>query len=323
MSRLFHRIVFGGIGALLLGASAFAQPSAGRPLIGVLVPGRVPSAETNAFLQALGDLGERAKIRAVFRAAGFHPARLPALAKQLVRLHADLLVTASYEGVLAAARASRTLPIVFAALNDPVALGFAQSLAHPGGNITGIAVTSPGITARRLALLKEALPAAARIAILEATSRSPPVDLQDVVAAADGLGLDPRFFEAAHAEQFEEIAAAMRAWSADAVLVLEDGVFQDHARSLAIAAARRGLPLVCPALAMAAAGCLLAYGPELSENYRQAAALAAKILHGARPAELPIAYPARLETHVNRKAAAALGVSLPRALLARAERVLD
>jgi putative tryptophan/tyrosine transport system substrate-binding protein len=178
---------------------AFAQSAIEHPLVGILFPGEVPSPRIDAFLQGLADNGynEGRNIAVIIRAAAFDNSRLTPLAKDLIQSHVDVLVTSSSAGVVAAQAATRTVPIVFATIGDPVALGVAKSLAHPGGNITGITILSPDINGKRLALIKEALPVATKIAILQnPTNPATTIISRDVETVARSLGLEARTFAA-------------------------------------------------------------------------------------------------------------------------------
>lgn len=200
-------------GAALCTGAAFSQSVPGRPLIGVLFPGQITSSRIEALLQGLRERGyvDGRNIAVTVRAAEFDNARLPPLANELVRSGANVLVTSSSAGVLAAQAATRTVPIVFAAIADPVALGVAKSLAHPGGNITGVTLLAPEIAGKRLALIKEALPAATRIALLQNQS-SPSIasNSRDFEAVARSLGLELRTFAVTRAAGFDEAMSTLR-----------------------------------------------------------------------------------------------------------------
>jgi putative ABC transport system substrate-binding protein len=305
---------------------AFAQSAVERPLVGVLFPGQIPSPRIDAFLQGLADNGcnEGRNIALIIRAAAFDNSRLSPFAKELIQSHVDILVTSSSPGVIAAQAATRTVPIVFATIADPVALGVAKSLAHPGGNITGITLLSPDINGKRLALIKETLPGATKIAILQnPTNPATTIMSREVETVARSLGLEARTFAAARPEQFNEIVDSVAAWSADAIMPLDDFLFDTNGVSLAASASRHALPLVCGSPEMAAAGCLFTYGVDIPANYRQAASLVAKILKGAKPADLPIENPTRFQTIVNLKVAKTLGLSVPTSILLRADEVIE
>jgi ABC-type uncharacterized transport system substrate-binding protein len=311
--------------AFFVGA-AFAQSAVEHPLVGVLFPGQIPSPRIDAFLKGLADAGynEGRNIAVIIRAAAFDNARLTPLAQELIQSHINVLVTSSSPGVVAAQAVTRTVPIVFATIGDPVALGVAKSLAHPGGNITGITLLSPDINGKRLALIKEAVPAAKKIAILQnPTNPATTIMSRDVETVARSLGLEARTFAAARPEQFNEILDSVAAWPADAIMPLDDFLFDANSITLAASASRHALPLICASPEMAAAGCLFTYGVDILANYRQAASLVAKVLKGAKPADLPIENPTRFQTIVNLKAAKALGLSVPTSILLRADEVIE
>ena len=314
------------VGAALCASAAFGEPMRGRPLVGVLFPGQSTSSRMEALLQGLRDHGyvDGRNIALMIRAADFDRARLAPLAGDLVRSGVDVLVTSSSAGVLAAQAATPTIPIVFAAISDPVALGVAQSLAHPGGNVTGVTLLAPEIAGKRLALIKEALPAATRIAVLQnPDSASIASNARDFEAVARSLGLELRVFAAAQPAQFDEAMAGAAAWSANAVMSMDDPLFENSPGPLAAAAARHALPLMCSAPDMADAGCLFTYGVDIVANWRHAASFVDKIIKGAKPADLPIENPTRFLTILNLKTANALRIGLPTSMLLRADKVIE
>jgi putative ABC transport system substrate-binding protein len=318
---------------VMLGTAAFArsfavsaQSAVEHPLVGILFPGKIPNPRIDALLQGLEDNGyfDGRNVAITIRAADFDNARLAELANDLVRSKVDVLLTSTTAGVIAAHAATRTVPIVFAAIADPVALGVAESLAHPGGNVTGITLLSPEINGKRLALIKEAFPRATKIAVLQnSTNSGSAIMSSDIADVAHSLGLQARVFSATRPEQFDDVMDAVAAWSADAVMALDDPVFNFNPIPLTAAAARHTLPLICDAPEMATAGCLFTYGVDIIANYRHAASLVAKILKGAQPADLPIENPTRFEAVVNLKAAKALGLTLPTSILLRADKVIE
>jgi putative ABC transport system substrate-binding protein len=313
-------------GAVLCPGAAGGQPVSGHPLVGVLFPGQTTSSRIEALLQGLRDHGyvDGRNISVMIRAAEFDRARLAPLADELVRSGVDVLVTSSSAGVLAAQAATRTLPIVFAAIADPVALGVAKSLAHPGGNVTGITLLAPEIAGKRLALIKEALPATTRIAVLQnPDSASIASNARDFEAVARSLGLELRVFAATQPAQFDAAMVGAAAWSANAVMSMDDPLFENSPGPLAAAAARHALPLMCSAPDMADAGCLFTYGVDIIANWRHAASFVNKIIKGAKPADLPIENPTRFVTILNLKTANALGVVLPTSMLLRADKVIE
>jgi putative tryptophan/tyrosine transport system substrate-binding protein len=313
-------------GAALCAGAAFGQSVRGRPLVGVLFPGQSTSSRIEALLQGLRDHGyvDGRNIAVRIGAADFDRARLAPLADEFVRSGVDVLVTSSSAGVLAAQAATRTIPIVFSAISDPVTLGVAASLARPGGNVTGVTLLAPEIAGKRLALIKEALPAATRVAVLQNPgSPSIPSNSRDFEAVAHSLGLELRVFGATSPAQFDAAMAGAAAWSANAVLSMDDPLFENSAVPLAAAAARHALPLMCSAPDMGDAGCLFTYGVDIIANWRHAASFVDKIIKGAKPADLPIENPTRFVTVLNLKTASALRIVLPTSMLLRADKVIE
>jgi putative ABC transport system substrate-binding protein len=313
-------------GAALCASAAFGQSVRGRPLVGVLFPGQITNTRIEALLQGLRDHGyvEGRNIAVMIRAAEFDRARLAPLADELVRAGVDVLVTSTSAGVLAAHAATATIPVVFGAIGDPVALGVANSLAHPGGNVTGVTLLAPEISGKRLALIKEALPAATRIAILQDPgSPAIPSNSRDFEAVAHSLGLELRVFAATQPAQFDEAMAGAAAWPANAVMAMDDTLFENNPVPLAAAAARHALPLICSSPDMAEAGCLFTYGVDIIANWRHAVSFVDKIIKGAKPADLPIENPTRFVTVLDLKTANALRIVLPTSMLLRADKVIE
>jgi putative ABC transport system substrate-binding protein len=279
-----------------------------------------------AFRQGLRELGhvEGQNITIELRWAEGQYDRLPGLAAELVRLKVNIIVAAGPSAVQAAKQATETIPIVMPAIADPVAMGFVASLAQPGGNITGISNMQPELVGKQLQLLKELLPKVSRVALLGNPANPGNIPLvryaQD---AARTLGVrlhplearDPREIDSA----FEEISRER----AGAVVVLSDTVLLDSRTRIANHAVWRRLPTVFGASEFTEAGGLLTYGPSISDGYRRAATYVDKILKGAKPAELPIGQPIKFELVINLKTAKALGLTIPPALLQRADQVIE
>jgi putative tryptophan/tyrosine transport system substrate-binding protein len=257
-----------------------------------------------------------------WRFAGGRAERLPALAEELVRLPVDLIVVPSTPPALAAKRATSTIPIVTVSVGDPVELGLVASLARPGGNITGLTATAgPEIAGKMLGLLKEAVPRAARMAVLHnpATAGNSAA-LEHVRAAAQTLAVPLRIEVARSAGDIAASFAAMHSDRIGALLVLGDILFlSDRARIASLALDHR-LPTMFPIVEYVEAGGLMSYGPNTPDLFRRVAAHVDKILKGAKPAELPIEQPTKFELVVNRTTARALGIELPRSMQLRVDR---
>ena len=307
-----------------------AQQAPGLPRIGFLMPGSLSDPRfprfLHAFRQGLRELGyvEGQNVSIELRWAEGQYHRLPGLAAELVRLKVNVIVAGGAPAIQAAKRATETIPIVMVNVSDPVASGFVASLARPGGNITGLSMMTPELVGKQLEMLKEIVPKVARVAVLwnpANPGNAPQVRHAPDVARALGVRLQP--LEARNASEIDHAFAAITTERAGAVIVLTDTILIDHRTRIADHAARRRLPTVSGLLEHAEAGGLLAYGPSLSDPFRRAAAYVDKILKGAKPADLPVEQPVTFELVINLKAAKALGLTIPQAMLQRADRVLQ
>lgn len=251
-------------------------------------------------------------------------AQLPALAAQLVNARVDVIVAAATQPVHAASRATPTIPIVMPNHSDPVGSRLVASLARPGGNITGLSIVNPDLTGKRLELLKQAVPRVTRVAVLwNPTHQAHPNMLSEVSDAARGLGLQIQRVQAQSLNDYERAFSAMTRERAGAILVLGDVTFWLHRARIAELAAKRHLPTMFSQREHAEAGGLMSYGADLADNFRRAASYVAKILKGANPADLPIEQPTKFELVINLKAAKGLGVTIPPALLQRADQIIE
>ena len=307
-----------------------AEQAAGLPRIGFLAPAslsdpRIPPF-VQAFRQGLRALGyvEGQNIALEFRWAEGQYDRLPGLAAELVRLNVNVILAGGPPAIQAAKQATETIPIVMAAVADPVATGFVASLARPGGNITGISNMMPELVAKQLELLKEILPKVSRVALLgnPANPANAPL-LQHAQDAAGALKVRLQRLEARDRSEIDSAFAAITTERAGAVIILAETVLLDHRTRIADHAVRRRLPMVSGFSEFAEAGGLLAYGPSLSDGYRRAATYVDKILRGAKPAELPVEQPVTFELVINLGTAKVLGLTIPQALLQRADRVIQ
>ena len=313
-------------GALLLPLRASAQP-AGRPaLVGYLTPSSAPAGggatELRRRLREMGYVEGR-NIRFEIRSANENYERLPDLAADLVRSRVDLIVAVSSPAIRAAENASSTIPIVMVSGTDPVAGLFVTSLARPGGNVTGLTTHSPELAARRLEVLRECVPDLRRVAVL-ANLRNPSsaAASRESEMAGRAMGLEVSVTDARLPEQYPGAFEAIARGGAAAVVVTTDPVLSSHRERIMELAARHRLPAMYEWREIVEQGGLLAYGPSLAEINTRTAAYVDRILKGARPADLPVERPTRLELAVNLKTAAALGITIPPAVLARAERVV-
>jgi putative ABC transport system substrate-binding protein len=250
--------------------------------------------------------------------------RLPALAAELVRLNVDVIVTASTPAVQAAQQATKTVPIVMTLVSDPVASGVVASLARPGGNVTGLSLMHPEVSGKRLALLKEVIPKLSRVAVFWSPSTaSYQLVLSETETAARALGVQLQPVEGRGPTDFDSGFSAIARERAGALVVLPDALFRNRQRRILDLAAKSRLPAMYWSRDFVEAGGLMAYGANLPDVFRQAANFVDRILKGAKPGDLPIEQPAKLELVINLKTAQALGLTIPPSLLLRADHVVQ
>jgi putative ABC transport system substrate-binding protein len=309
------------------GARAEAQQPTKVPRIGFLatvtlsnIPGR-----TEAFRQGLRELKyvEGKNIIIEWRSAEEKLDRLPALAAELVRFKVDIIVTGGSAPTRAAKEATSTIPIVMANDPDPVGSGTVASLARPGGNITGLSTLAPEMSGKQLELLKEIVPKLARVAVI-GTSTTPgnAQMLREVERVAKAFGVKLQYLDVLGPK---DIASAFRAASkgrAEAVLVLQSPVFVNERAQIADLAVKNRLPAIYSASDFVEDGGLMSYGVSATDLFRRAATYVDKILKGAKPADLPVEQPIKFELIINLKAAKQIGLTIPPAVLARADKVI-
>jgi putative ABC transport system substrate-binding protein len=310
-------------------ALAAAVPgAAGIPRIGLLFTG-APPPESNraveAFRRGLRDLGyvEGRTIMLEYRWApegGYD--RIPDLAADLVRLGVDVIVAQTNTHALAAKRATATIPIVFGAVSDPVESGLVASLARPGGNVTGSSLLAPEVVRKLLEFLREVVPAASRVAVLEDPEGSVR-SRREAEAAAQVLGLRLQRLDVRDPKELDQAFRAAMAARAQAVITIPSSFFARHRARVAELALKSRLPAVSIETGFVEAGGLLSYGPDIPDRFRRAATYVDKILKGAKPADLPVEQPTKFDLIVNLKTAKALGLTIPPAVLARADRVIE
>jgi len=332
-----RRTFFGTLAGSLLAAplAAEAQPAGKAARIGVLSPGSPSGAGRNpsdlavlfaAFREGLRELGyvEGQNIKIESRWAEGNYDRLPGLAADLVRLKVDVIVTYGTPASQAAKRATGTIPIVMAAIIDPVASGLVTSIARPGGNLTGQSMMSPDLVAKQLEILKEAVPKVSRVAVLwnPANAGNAP-QVRHAQDAAGALGVRLQSLGAKGPSEIDSAFTAMTSEQAGAVIVLVDAMLQENRTRITDLAARNRLPAVYGLSEYAEAGGLLAYGPNRLGMFRHAVTYVDKILKGAKPGDVPIEQPQTFELIVNLKTAKALGVTIPPSLLQRADQVIE
>ncbi len=308
--------------------SAIAGPQPTEVLRrGVPSPGvPLPQAAPLPLLQGFGELGyvEAQNVAIEARYAEGKVERLPDLAAALVRAKVDIIVTWSTPAALAAKSATDSIPIVMARGGDAVGAGLVQSLARPGGNITGMSFLGPELVAKRLELLKEAAPAISRVAVLWNSGNPHEVLLFNAAqVAAQGLCVALQGTEARSPNQIEEAFESMSRARSNGLLVFENLLILAHRKLIAELAARLQLPAKYGMKEFVAAGGLLAYGPNGPAMERRAATYVDKILKGAKPADLPIEQPTKFELVINLKTAMALGLTIPQSVFIRADEVIQ
>jgi ABC-type uncharacterized transport system substrate-binding protein len=278
-----------------------------------------------AFMRGMRDLGyvEGRSVTFEFRHYGDDLGTIPTLIGDLLRAKVDIIVAGGSAAVRAAQAATQNIPIVMIAA-DPLSSGLVASLARPGGNTTGLAVLSAELTMKRLELLKEVMPQAVRIAILQQPGNpTHPISIKEIEPTMRSLALTHRIFEASGSADFERSFALIREWPADAVLVLDDPTFIAYRAAMAQAAARQRLPLICGFPEMTEAGCLFSYSVSLQDMWYRSASFVDKIFKGAKPSDLPVQHGTKFEIAINLKTAWGLGLDVPPTVLARADEVIE
>jgi len=305
---------------LLVAPNDAAQQTSKVHRIAVLGPGyRV------AFEEGLRQFGyvQGKNIDVEWRGVTERPEQFPELAAEFVRRNVDVIVAANNPAVAAAQRATTTIPIVMVIATDPVRLGFVARLARPTGNITGLSMQTPELAGKRLQLLKDVVPNLTRVAVLwDATEPGRKQLVEEAEVVAPGLGLQIQSFEVRRAGDLEGAFTAMVSGRVGAVVVLGSSLLFTQRAMIAELAARNRLPSICTAREWNDAGFVMSYGPSLNDLYRRAPYFIDRILRGAKPADLPVEQPRNFELAINLKAARMLGLTIPSALLVRADEII-
>ncbi len=302
---------------------AEAQQAGKVSRIGFLRIGPAPATWIDAFRQGLRELGyvEGQDIVIEYGLAQ-SAAQLPGLAAELIRLKVDVIVASGVPSVLPAQSATSTIPVVFVAALDPVALGVVASLARPGRNVTGLNTMSADLTGKRMGLLRELFPKLSRIAILvREGSPATAQYVKEAELAARTLGTPLQVLSVREPRDIEGAFGAAR--GASALLQSEDALFTAHRAQIAELGLKHRLPTMSGLREVVEAGGLLSYGAHPGDSYRRAAAYVDKILKGARPGDLPIEQATKFELVINAKTAKALGITIPPSLLSRADDVIQ
>jgi len=282
--------------------------------------------QLDAFTARLKELGyaEGRDIAIEKRWADGSIERLPALARELLALKPEVILAPTSAVAAAFKKETSTVPVVFIAVANPDGLGFVASLARPGGNMTGLAFRGQSMTAKLIEMVRETLPAARRIALLDIEG-NPNADKfrSFYLEGFAALGFEVDFVAVKQAEEFERAFARITTRKAEVLYVTPYPLFVSHARKLGELSMQARLPMVGPRRAFTDAGGLLSYDNDLKEDYRGAAVFVHKILNGARPADLPVEQPDRFHLAVNMRSAKALGIKIPQSVLLRADEVIE
>jgi putative ABC transport system substrate-binding protein len=315
-------------GALLAAPrAAQAQPAGKLPKLGVLVPSSQDAAANfvEAFRQGLLERGyvEPKTITLEVRAAGGDPQRLAAFAGELARLDVDVIVTVG-TGIVAAKRATASIPIVMRSTVDPVKAGFVASLAKPGRNITGVTSVSSELQGKRLELLREAFPSVSRVAVIwNGAEPGASAEFAELTAAARRLGLDLISREVRTPSEFDAALQAAARDAAGALVTIRNPLLVTHQATVVALAARYRLPAIYDARDAIVAGGLMSYGADLNDLHRRLAGFVDRILRGAKPSDLPVEQPTKFHLVINLKTAKALGLTIPKSVLLRADEVIQ
>ena len=317
----------------LFAGSAVAWPLVARaqqstmPVIG-FISGTWPDADRlRALRQGLKETGyiEGENIIVTYGWAEGHFERLPAMIAELIRRKVAVIIPVGTPPTLAAVAATKTIPITFVIGDDPVRLGIVASLSRPGGNATGINLVSVELAAKRLELLRELLPETARVAVLinPADAATAESTLKDVEPAARAIGLRVQILNVSTAAEIDAAFATIARERPDAIFVASDPFFTSRRVQLANLASRHVIPMICGTREITAAGGLMSYGSNVPDAWRQLGTHTGRVLNGAKPADLPVVQASKFELVINVQTARILGLTVPPALIARADEVIE
>jgi ABC-type uncharacterized transport system substrate-binding protein len=307
---------------------ARAQAPAKRPRI-TFIGGSSPTPMakvSGAFIEGMRALGytEGRDFEMEYRWAEGDLERLPTLAEESVRRGSDVIVVGNAQATVAAKDATKTIPIVSAMLDDPVGLGLIKSDAKPGGNVTGLLASLPGLPAKQLELARDLVPGATRIGLLvNPTSVSDLTQRQEMETAGAAMAVKLMPVETRTPEDLDPVFPALARERVDVVIVLRNPLFFRQRRTIAATALATRLPTLYAWREAVDDGGLISYGVNVSQNFRRSAEYVAKILKGAKPGDLPVEFPTKLELVINLPTAKALGLTMPLTLLARADEVIE
>jgi ABC-type uncharacterized transport system substrate-binding protein len=321
-----RRLLWLGLAGVAAPISTFAQLPRDLRRIGFITLASLSDPRLEAFRTGMRDLGyiEGQSIAIDWRSADGNAERLPALAEGIVRLKPTLIVAAQTQAISATKRATSSIPVVFVATPDPVSSGFVNSLARPGGNLTGLSTSAADLGSKQIEVLKSALPKCSRVAFLANPTNNASVVVRKVIAtAAQEMKLQVLSLDAQNLHEIERALAEAKQSGADAAIFAVDGFFIQARSDIAAFALRHKLPTMFTQREHVAAGGMISYGPSLSAQYRRAAHYVDRILKGAKVAELPVEQPNIFELVVNLKTAKALGISITPALRLRVDEVIE
>ena len=333
MRRLSRRVFVSSLAALAASPaivfnpqSTYAQQPALPRGIGVLLVGFSPeSKEAQQFRQGLQEAGyvEGRDVVIEWRTANGDYARLPELAANLIQRKVEVIVADTTLAIRALKRATSTIPIVMALVADPVGSGLVASLAHPGGNVTGLSNMLAELSAKRLQLLKEAVSGLTRVAVLwNPDTPFHPKEIEALKAAGASLSIELNFINARTPEEIGPALSAVSRVHAQALYVIADPLFTTQLTTILKVASKRKLPDIHGLRQFVDAGGLMSYGASFGDLFRRSAGYVDRILKGAKPSDLPIEQPTKFELVVNLKTAKALGITIPQSIMLRADEVI-
>ena len=322
-----RRSFLGTLAGCLLAAPAVGKTDHGDPPphIGWLTESVIHTPNVEAFQHGMRALGY-AEVTLEFRVAAGRADQLPTLAAELLALGVDIILTDGTPAAIAAKQATATVPIVAGTMGgDIIRMGLVASLARPGGNVTGFMLTTGAeLYGKRLELLREAMPTLSRVAIVwNSQNGSIRADLATIEAAARTLGLRFEVIGVRDVTEAERAFATAARHRTDAILMIADAFFWSQRDRLVMLAGRRHLPAMYPEVEFVEVGGLMAYGPNVPDNFQRAATYVDKILRGAKPGDLPVVQPSKFKLAINLKTAKDLGLTIPDSFLARADHVIE
>jgi putative ABC transport system substrate-binding protein len=319
-------ITFAG-GAALMPLAARAQTPTGKIYrLGILQPGKPPQPLVDVLRDRLKDLGYREgrNIAYEYRWAEGKNDRLDELAKELVDLKVDVITTLSTPAVIAAKKVTKTIPIVFSAVGDPVGAGVVPNLSHPGGNVTGVSLLATELSGKRLEILREIVPNAAPVAMFwNDTNPSMVLRAREARNAADKMDLNLQSIGVHDLTSFDAAFDTINSKQFNALLTLVDPFTNEHRQRIVDFAAKRRLPAIYESREFVDAGGLISYGPNLPAHQRRVADYVSMIFKGSKPGDIPVEQPTKFELIINLKAARALGLTIPPTVLERADELID